>query len=267
MNRLFAALALGVALLLGSAAHAVAGDVFDDILARNELVVGTSPDYPPLSFRAPDGTIKGAEIDLARRIAVAMGVDLRVIGRPFSELLPALEAGEFHMVISALTMTPERNTRVAFVGPYMISGQNILGRKERVAAVRSFADMNRPDFSIAVALGTTSETVANQLLPEADIVVAQSLDVALHLLRNGQVDALMADQPYVAVAEHRYKSEGLAKGDTPFTFEPLGIALPPDDPLLINWLQNFLFTFEGSGQLDMLFEGWFKNLPAQDIML
>jgi polar amino acid transport system substrate-binding protein len=255
MGRLLAAFALGVALLLAAAPQALAGEIFDDTLASGELVVGTSPDYPPLRFCSPDGAIKGAEIDLAQRIAAAMGVNLRVVDWPFSELLPALEAGEFHMVISALTMTPGRNTRVAFVGPYPISGQNILGHEERVAGVRSFADMNRPDCSIVVALGTTRETAANQILPRAEIIVAQSPDVALHMLRSSEVDALMADQPYVPVAEHRHKSEGLAKGDRPFTFEPLGIAVSPDDSLLINWLQDFLLAFEGSGQLDAPFEG------------
>lgn len=267
MKSFAATLALGLALLFGNAAQATAGEVFDDILSGDELVVGTAPDYPPLSFSTPDGTIKGAEIDLAKHIAAAMGVGLRIVGLPFAELLPALEAGEFHLVISALTMTPERNTRIAFVGPYMISGQNILGRKERVAHVKSFADMNHPGFSIAVELGTTGEAIARKLLPAADIVVAQSLDVALHMLRNAQVDALMADEPYVAVVKFRYKNEGLAKGDKPFTFEPLGIALPPGDPLLINWLQNFLFAFEGSGKLEKLFEGWFKNLPRPEVML
>ena len=47
-----------------------------------------------------------------------MGVKLRLATMPFSELLPALEAGRIDMILSDMTMTPERNMKTAFAGPY-----------------------------------------------------------------------------------------------------------------------------------------------------
>jgi len=35
----------------------------------------------------------------------------------------------------------------------------------------------------------------------------------------------------------------------PFTFDPIDIAIPANDPLLVNWLQNFFISFKGSGKL------------------
>jgi polar amino acid transport system substrate-binding protein len=43
------------------------------------------------------------------------------------------------------------------------------------------------------------------------------------------------------------------------TYEPIGIALPANDPLLINLVENFLGAFEGSGELEELRERWFEN--------
>jgi ABC-type amino acid transport substrate-binding protein len=46
---------------------------------------------------------------------------------------------------------------------------------------------------------------------------------------------------------------------TPFTTEPLGIALPADDPLLLNLVQNYLHTVEDTGQLTMLKARWLSD--------
>jgi polar amino acid transport system substrate-binding protein len=47
--------------------------------------------------------------------------------------------------------------------------------------------------------------------------------------------------------------------ETPFTFEPLGIALPPTDPLLINWTQNALADLDDSGTLLDTMYKWFEE--------
>jgi len=45
----------------------------------------------------------------------------------------------------------------------------------------------------------------------------------------------------------------------PFTFEPIGIAAPANDPLLVNWLNNFLISFKGSGELKRITDYWLDN--------
>ena len=53
-------------------------------------------------------------------------VELEVVEMPFARLLDALERGDVDLVVSSLTITPARNARVAFAGPYMISGSSLL---------------------------------------------------------------------------------------------------------------------------------------------
>lgn len=64
-----------------------------------------------------------------------MGVRLRFVERPFAQLLPALEKGEIDVVMSGMTITPDRNLRVAFVGPYIVTGKSILAKARRLAAL------------------------------------------------------------------------------------------------------------------------------------
>ena len=60
----------------------------------------------------------GLEVDLARALARTMGVEANLVTMPFKELLPALERGDIDAIFSGVTMTAERNLKVAFAGPY-----------------------------------------------------------------------------------------------------------------------------------------------------
>ena len=233
--------------------------VLDRIVQRGELVVGTSGEQPPLTVKTKEGKIIGLDADLARYMANAMGVGLRFEVMPFPELLPALETGKVDMILSGLTITPKRNLKVAFVGPYYISGKGILTKMQKVASLKEASGMNTPDFTLAALKDSTSQLFAEKLIPRAKLVTPNSLDEAVELVIQGKVDALVADYPVCAVSAFRYRGKGLAAGEVRFTVEPLGIALPANDPLLVNWVENFLRMLQGTGGLAKLEQRWFKD--------
>jgi polar amino acid transport system substrate-binding protein len=61
------------------------------------------------------------------------------------------------------------------------------------------------------------------------------------------------------VSVDRYRDAGLVTLTRPLSYEPIGIALPPNDPLLMNWVQNYLNTLEKTGELERLTDRWFKD--------
>ena len=85
-----------------------ASQVLDRIQKRGELIVGTMGDMPPLNMTSKDGEIFGLEPDLAKMMAGAMGVKVRFVTKPFSELLPALHARQVDMVQSVLISDRKR---------------------------------------------------------------------------------------------------------------------------------------------------------------
>ena len=94
--------------------------VTDRILAAGEIRVGMSGNQPPFNVMNRSGELMGMDVDLARGLARSLGVQERLVTMPFKDLLPALERGEVDVVFSGLTMTPQRNLKVAFAGPYFI---------------------------------------------------------------------------------------------------------------------------------------------------
>jgi polar amino acid transport system substrate-binding protein len=236
-----------------------AGPALDRILQRKELIVGISGNQPPLNATTKEGQIIGLDADLATYMAAGMGVKLTFSPMPFAELLPALLTGRVDMVVSGMSMSPDRNLKVAFVGPYFVSGKSIVTKAEKAESLSSAADLAAPDVKIVALEGSTSQTLVKTVMPLAQLQTTTDYDKALALVIEGKADAMVADFPFCALAVLRNPEKKLATLDEPFTFEPLGIAVPGDDPLLINWGQNYLMTIEGSDGLQTLVERWFKD--------
>ena len=233
--------------------------VLERISMNGELVVGTAASMPPLNMTTRDGEIIGLEIDLAKAMAASMGVELRLEAMQFHELLPALEAGKIDMVLSGMTITPQRNMRVAFAGPYFKSGKAILTKLPTMAEAQTPEDINDPRKSIVTLRGSTSEQFVKENLPKLKLVTAESYDEAIDMVINGKVDALFADYTVCVVTIFRYPEERLLTVVSPLTYEPLGIALPDNDSLFVNWVDNYLTTLEDSGALEELTWEWFEN--------
>jgi len=238
---------------------ASAGPALDRILQRKELIVGISGNQPPLNATTKEGQIIGLDADLATYMSAGMGVKLTFSPMPFAELLPALLTGKVDMVVSGMSMSPDRNLKVAFVGPYFVSGKSIVTKAEKAESLSSAADLAAPDVKIVALEGSTSQTLVKTVMPLAQLQTTTDYDKALALVIEGKADAMVADFPFCALAVLRNPEKKLATLDEPFTFEPLGIAVPGDDPLLINWVQNYLMTIEGSDGLQTLVERWFKD--------
>ena len=233
--------------------------VLDRILMKKELVVGTAASMPPLNMTTKDGQIIGMEVDLANLFAGGMGVKLTLKPMHFNDLLPALEAGQVDMVLSAMTMTPGRNLKFAFVGPYFPSGKSVLTKGKNVEAVDEIAKMNNPDKVLVALKGSTSQLFVEKLMPKAKLVLADDYDQAVGMIRNDKAVAMVADYPICMVSVYRFPDAGLVTLGKPISYEPVGVALPPNDPLLVNWVQNALHLLEKTGELNVLMERWFKD--------
>jgi polar amino acid transport system substrate-binding protein len=234
--------------------------VIDRILQKGELTVGTAASMPPLNMTTKDGKIIGLEADLARYMADSMGVKLNLKAIQFSKLLPALENGQVDMILSGMTMTSKRNLKVAFAGPYYVSGKGVL---TNVATLASISDPNALDdqkFKIAALEGSTSAEFVRIIMKKATLVTTKDYDDGVDMVIQGKVDAMVADHPICVVSVVRYPEHNLFTIIAPFTYEPLGVALPAEDPLLVNWVTNFLNKLEDSGVLDNVKDRWFKDI-------
>jgi polar amino acid transport system substrate-binding protein len=233
--------------------------VLGRIVKAGEFRVGVSGNQPPFVVKSKSGELIGFEVDLANILADAMGVELKLVEKPFAQLLPALEAGEVDAVMSGMTMTPARNLRVAFVGPYMVSGKSILTKSSTLAAIDEAGDIDQSKVKLVALKGSTSQDFVKRVLPVAQLSAVDDYDQGVKAVLDGAADAMVADFPICALSVLRYPDAGLATLAKPLTIEPIGIALPAGDSLMLNMVENYLGALEAIGLLEELEKMWFED--------
>jgi polar amino acid transport system substrate-binding protein len=259
---------MGSALLILLTALAIAGcasskksqepkGALSRIVANGVIRVGMTGEQPPLTMISRDGEFLGLDVALMRVLAQNMGVEARFVKLPFNQLLDALDAGDVDVVMSGMTITPARVERVAFVGPYYTSGKTLLTRTAELAAVEIAEDLNRPELRFAALAGSTSEDFARSMLPNSKITTPDRLGEAVQMVLSGKVDALVADRETCSFAVLRHPGEGLVTSTATFTLEPMGIAVPLDQPHLASLIQSYLTALVERGAFQKAQAFWF----------
>lgn len=242
--------------LLASAQQA--SPVLSRIAESGTLRVGMSGNQPPFNFKSRDGKAMGMEVDLATLLATALDVDLQIVDMPFGQLLPALESGKVDLVMSGMTATLQRNMQAAFVGPYHITGKSILARSETLAALGT-EELSATKLKVAALKGSTSEQFVKGVAPNAQLTTTKDYDDAIDLLLANKVDLFVADASIIMLSMMRWPDAGLVAANQPLTIEPIGVAVPASDPLLLNLVQNYMNALEASSVLEKLNAKWFRD--------
>jgi len=233
--------------------------VLSRIQKSGKLVLGTSGDMPLMSEKTMTGEIIGYDIDMANALAESMGVELETKVIAFDKLIPALESGKVDIVLSNMTMTVDRNMRVAFAGPYFVSGKCLITKEAEMAKADDATKLQEADLTLAVVKGTTSENFAMELLPQLQRVPVADADEGTRLVADGKVKAMLTDFPICLSVMKRYPESGFQSVVSLLTYEPIGIALPANDPLFVNLSENFLARVENVGVTAALTQKWFGD--------
>lgn len=248
-----------MALAIAFPINSMAGDTLQRVIDFKVLKVGMSANQPPMTMVNREGGVMGFDVDLARALATAMKVKLEIKAMPFGELMSALEDDKIDMVLSGMSITPERTELVSFVGPYMMSGKSILTRNSVLGKISSGEEFNRKELKLLALSNSTSVSFVETVAPDANLIEINSYDEGVAMLIEGKADAMVADMPMCVLSVLRYPEAKLTTLDRPLTVEPIGIAISKDDPQFFNLVDNYLRAYEKTGVLGKLRQKWFED--------
>jgi ABC-type amino acid transport substrate-binding protein len=247
-----------VALLLLPSIHLQAQRTVNRIVQTGEIRIGITAQQPPFSVKSSSGSVIGFDIDIANKLATSIHVKADFIEMNFADLLGALDRDEIDIVMSGMAITSERNLEHLFAGPYLISGKSILTKNRKIieAPIR---ELNMSRIEVATLKGSTSETFVKDNLPNAQSTLVDSYKEAVEMVIKGSVDFMLADYSECAYASFRNQDHGLLIQEELLNMERIGIAIPSDDPLLLNLIQNFILDLEQTGELKKIEDKWFRS--------
>lgn len=252
---LLCALALGTA--AGGAAQAAGPSAKGTDPQPSALRAGFAPVYPPLAFKA-DGTLQGLEADFAQALQKELQRPVTLVELGWDDLIPALVDGRIDVIMSGMSITTEREKSVAFVYPYMATGQMALIRAADYSRLRDQSLMNDPGTRVGFQSNTTGERYARSELPKAQLTGFASLDVGVAALRKGDIDYFLYDAPAVwrIRGQDKAKYEDLKGLFRPLTEEQLAWAVRKDDTKLRQRLGNIVKRWRLNGFLESLLDRW-----------
>ena len=224
------------------------------IVERGKLLVGTTGDYRPLSFREPDGTYWGFGIEMAREIANSMGVDVEFVNTSWPTLSADVlaEPQLFDMAIGGITITDARKATMLMSEGYLANGKTILCRAIDAARFTSLADIDQPEVRVMVNPGGLNEKFANENLKQATIVVHQKNEEIPSLIAQGEADVMITEiteAPYYVQTDNRLAAPLL---NTPFTHGQIGVLMQKEQEDLLQVVNNKIQQMKADGSLRRL---------------
>ena len=196
------------------------------VVLPKKLVVGTDPTLQPMEY-TKDGKLMGYDIDLANFIGKELGVEVEFKNVVFDNIFTALEEKRIDMIISAVTITQERQQKYDFSSQYLNAGQVILTQKNNTS-IKSTADLKGK--RIATQKGTTNEESALKYTSPDLVIRYQDFEQATRALVSGKADALFTDLP--SAKGITLANPTLKIASDPFTNEYYGIVFRNGDPLV-----------------------------------
>ena len=183
------------------------------------LKIGTEAGYPPFEFRDPSGALKGFDVDFGNALCAKIQIKCVWVVQDFDGLIPALQAGKIDIIISSMSVTPERSKAVDFTRSYYQSPSQLVAAK---GSGISDDPATLKGKTIGVQSGTVHQIYVEQRIKGATDKAYDTLQNADLDLESGRVDAVLADK--LAMYDWLAK-EGTARG-----FDYAG--KPIVDPLL-----------------------------------
>jgi len=230
------------------------------LVRAGTLTVGSDVSYPPQEYFDGAGHPVGFDMDLADEIASRLGLTLTVVNAKFDDIIMNLNSGRYDVVVSAVTIKPEREQVVRFI-PYFSAGQAALVAPGNPQGIHTLDDLAGK--TVATEQGTAEEDTLRALntqleaagKPKVTVRIFVTDTEAVEQLRQGGVVATLHDSP-VAAYYAALDPTAFAVGIPTFDSAPEGIAVAKDNISVFAALDSALRDMQADGTLAAIKAKW-----------
>ncbi len=223
------------------------------------LTVGSDIPYPPFEQGKP-GNYTGFDIELMEAIAGKIGRTAQFQDTSFETIFRDVAQGKFEAVISAATITAEREKAVAFSDPYYLSEQAILVKEG--SEITGLEDLEGK--TVGAQQGTTGLELGKEKANAGELRPYPEGPDAVNALKSGTVEAVIIDAPVAQNAVE--KSGGVEIAEKVPTEESYGIAVALNNTELLEEINQGLEEVIADGSYTTIYEKWFHLEPPKEIV-
>ena len=226
---------------------------------KNEepLIVAMELAYPPFEGKDDAGEPTGVSVDLMKAFGEYIGREIKIENTAWDGLIPSLQTGTADLVISSMTIRPDREEQVDFSDPYANALLAVLVNKNTDAS--SIEDLNQAGMKIAVKSGSTGHLYAESNLQNAELMALPDESACVMEVAQGRADGFIYDQLTI------YRNWQNNLDTTEAIFIPFqepekwGIAVQKGNSELLEQVNAFLKEFREEGGYDKLEETYLSE--------
>ena len=237
--------------------------VVEEVQSRGTLRVGLGL-FEPWSACNADGDLIGFEIDVAAKVAEDMGVDVEFARKKWNYIIPALIAEEFDVIISGMTILPERNLKVNFTSSYNSTDIYLVANTAQTFRLETLADFNSFNVKIATRRGASSIPAIQNVFPDALILLFDNDNAVLQAVVDGEVHAAAAFATTRTTWVEANPATLHLPFEEPFASEVLAIAVRKGDLDTLNFFNGWIAVRQADGWLEQHRHYWFETREWAD---
>ncbi len=259
MKRIVIRIAIGVLALVG-AAHVASADGLDDIHKAKKIRIAIDLGVAPYGMTDDKMQPAGSDVDTARALAKDLGLEFEHVSTTGASRIPSLQTGKADLVISTLSVTPERAKVIDFSVPYAALRTVIAGSKS-AGELKSMADLDGK--RVGTVRGTTHDALLTKEGPKGMKLVRYEDDATeAQAFLTGQVDLFSTAELLVGRLDKKNPARqievkfGLATAN-------LAIGVKKDEKRLLAEVNKWVTAKLKDGTLNAIYKKQFNtDLPA-----
>jgi polar amino acid transport system substrate-binding protein len=257
----FATIALVAAAMLTALAPSAQADSLSAIKAAKKIRVGIDLGLPPYGMMDEKLQPAGVDVDVARKLAADMGVELEIVSSTGASRVPNLQTNKADIIISTLSITPERQKVIDYSIPYMPIQTIVFAPKSM--AITGFADLAGK--KVATSRGTGMDTQLTREAKGANMVRYEDDATLMTAAITGQADIIGGTGAHLATVIEKNPGRQMEKKFVMQNFHA-AIGLRKNEPELLAWLNQWVKANLANGTLNAIYKKYLKEDLPQDIL-
>lgn len=251
-------LATAAVLMLGVAFSGVAQaeSALKEILSSGVLKVGTTGDWNPMTMRNPaTNSYTGFDIDVMTEMAKDLGVKVEFVPTDWKTLVNGVVAGKYHLTGSA-SIAAKRAKVAGYSTSYFSLATVPLALAKNADKFKDWADLDKPDVTVAATLGTTQEQQVKRFFPNAKHKIVEAPARDFQEVLAGRADAHITSNVEAYKLVEKYPQMMVVPVAAPKARTPIAMLLPQDDQVWINFVNTWIALKKERGFFDTLSKKW-----------
>jgi polar amino acid transport system substrate-binding protein len=261
MKRVLSGIAVAAIAVIGLA-QAANADALDDIKKSGKIRIAVDLGVPPYGMTDDKMQATGSDIETAKLLAADWGLQFEHVPTTGAARIPSLQTGKADLVISTLSITPERAKVIDFSKGYAVLRTVIAAPKN--ITLKSMADLDGK--TVGTVRGTTHDTQLTKEGPKGMKLVRYEDDATeAQAFLSGQVDIFSTAELLVAPIDKKNPARQVEVKFVLDTFK-LAIGVKKDEKRLLEEVDKWIATNLKNGKLDAIYKKYHGNgLP--DVIL